>query len=59
MYLIELDDNLKVLYQMNYSSNNPLILNNLGDGYEESDFMSLLGISALGITLEQFLDLYI
>jgi hypothetical protein len=59
MYLIELDDNHKVLYQMNYSSNNPLILNNLGDGYEESDFMNLLGISTLGITLEQFLDLYI
>ncbi len=59
IYLIELDDNHKVIYQMNYSSNNPLILDNKGDGYEESDFMNLLGISALGITMEQFLDLYI
>jgi len=59
MYLIELDDNHKVLYQMNYSSNSQLILDNRGDGYEESDFMNLLGISALGITIEQFLDLYV
>jgi len=59
MYLIELDDNRKVLYQMNYSSNHPLILDNKGDLYEESDFMNMLGIRALGITLEQFLDLYI
>jgi len=59
MYLIELDGNRKVLYQMNYSSNHPLILDNKGDLYEESDFMSMLGIRALGITLEQFLDLYI
>ena len=58
MYLIELDDNRKILYQMNYSSNYPLILDNKGDLYEESDFMDLLGISALGITMEQFLDLY-
>ena len=59
MYLIELDNNRKVLYQMNYSSNLPLILDNKGDGYEESDFMNLLGIYTLGITMEQFLDLYI
>ena len=59
IYLIELDDNRKVLYQMNYSSNHPLILDNKGDLYEESDFMNMLGIRALGITLEQFLDLYI
>ena len=59
MYLIELDDNRKVLYQMNYSSNHPLILDSRGDLYEESDFMNILGIRALGITLEQFLDLYI
>ena len=58
MYLIELNDKLKILYQMNYSSNNPLIIDNKGDMYEESEFMSLLGVSALGITLEQFLDLY-
>ena len=59
MYLIELDGNRKVLYQMNYSSNNPLILDNKGDVYDESDFMDSLGIRPLGLTLEQFLDLYI
>ena len=59
MYLIELDDNRKVLYQMNYSSNNPLILDNKGDVYDESDFMDFLGIRPFGLTLEQFLDLYI
>jgi hypothetical protein len=59
MYLIELDDNRKVLYQMNYSSNHPLIIDNKGDVYDESDFMYFLGIRPLGLTLEQFLDLYI
>jgi len=59
MYLIELDDNHKVLYQMNYSSNHPLILDDRGDSYDESEFMNFLGIRPLGITLEQFLDLYI
>lgn len=59
MYLIELDNGDKVFYQMNYSSNRPLILDSRGDSYEEFDFMSLLGISALGITMEQFLDLYV
>ena len=59
MYLIELDDNRKVLYQMNYSSNHPLIIDNKGDVYDESDFMDFLGIRPLGLTLEQFLDLYI
>ena len=59
MYLIELDDNHKVLYQMNYSSNNPLIINSNGDKYSESEFMDLFGVTPLGITLEQFLDLYV
>jgi hypothetical protein len=59
MYLIELDDNRKVLYQMNYSSNHPLIIDNKGDVYDKSDFMDFLGIRPLGLTLEQFLDLYI
>jgi hypothetical protein len=59
IYLIELDDNRKVLYQMNYSSNHPLILDSRGDLYEESEFMDMLGIRALGLNLEQFLDLYI
>ena len=44
---------------MNYSSNHPLIIDNKGDVYDESDFMDFLGIRPLGLTLEQFLDLYI
>jgi len=59
VYLIELDDNHKVFYQMNYSSDNQLIIDSKGDVYNESDFMDSLGIRPLGITLEQFLDLYI
>jgi hypothetical protein len=59
IYLIELNDGIKIFYQMNYSSNHPLILDSRGDLYEESEFMKMLGISALGITMEQFLDLYV
>jgi hypothetical protein len=59
IYLIKLNDGIKIFYQMNYSSNHQLILDSRGDLYEESEFMKMLGISALGITLEQFLDLYI
>ena len=58
MYLIELDNNRKVLYQMNYSSNYPLILDNKGDLYEESDFMDMLGIRKLGLNMEQLLNIY-
>ena len=59
IYLIKLDDKHKVFYQMNYSVNNPLILDNKGEVYDKSDFMDLLGILPLGLTIEQFLDLYI
>ena len=58
IYLIELDNGVKIFYQMNYGLDNPLILSNEGDTYTESEFMNLLGISALGITIEQFLNLY-
>jgi len=44
---------------MNYSSDSPLILSNEGAQYTESQFMNLLGISGLGISIEQFLDLYV
>jgi hypothetical protein len=58
IYLINLDDRHKVFYQMNYSSNHPLILDNKGDLYEESDFMNMLGIRKLGLNMEQLLNLY-
>jgi hypothetical protein len=59
MYLIELEDSYTMLYQMNYTTNIPWIINNGCDTWGESDFMNFLGIRPLGITLEQFLDLYI
>ena len=35
------------------------IISNRCDSYDESDFMDLIGIRPLGITMEQFLNLYI
>ncbi len=59
IYFIELDNGNKIFYQMNYSSDSPLILSNEGAQYTESQFMNLFGISGLGISVEQFLDLYV
>jgi hypothetical protein len=59
MYLIKLDNSYDILYQMNYVTDIPWIINNGCDRYDESEFMNLLGISGLGITMEQFLDLYV
>ncbi len=58
IYFIDLDNGEKIFYQMDYSSDSPLILSNEGAQYTESQFMNLLGISGLGISIEQFLDLY-
>jgi len=59
MYLITLETHFKILYQKNYITGMDWIISNRCDVYEESEFMDLFGISALGITVEQFLDLYI
>jgi hypothetical protein len=59
MYLITIDDHFKILYQKNYITGMDWIISNGCDVYEESDFMDLLGIRPLGITMEQFLNLYI
>ena len=59
MYLITLGNNFKILYQKNYITGMDWIISNGCDVYEESDFMDLLGIRPLGITMEQFLNLYI
>ena len=59
MYLITIDDHFKILYQMNDITGQSWIISNGCDVYEESDFMDLLGIRPLGITMEQFLNLYI
>jgi hypothetical protein len=58
IYLIELKDGIKIFYQMNYSSDNPLILSNEGDTYTQSEFREFLGIQKLAITMDQFLNLY-
>jgi hypothetical protein len=59
MYLIELKDDFKIIYQKNYMTDKDWIISNRCDVYEESDFMDLLGIRPLGLTMQQFLDLYI
>lgn len=59
MYLINIDDHFKILYQKNYITGMDWIISNRCDVYEESDFMDLIGIRPLGITMEQFLNLYI
>ena len=58
IYLIKLKGGIKIFYQMNYSSNSPLIISNEGDMYTESEFMHLLGLHKLGLTVEQLLNLY-
>jgi len=59
MYLITIDDNFKILYQKNYVTDMDWIISNRCDVYDESDFMDLFGITPIGVTIEQFLDLYI
>jgi hypothetical protein len=59
MYLITIDDNFKILYQKNYVTDMDWIISNRCDVYDESDFMDLFGITPIGITIEQLLDLYI
>jgi len=44
---------------MNYVTDIPWIINNGCDRYDESEFMELFGISGLGISVEQFLNLYV
>jgi len=59
IYFIELDNSYDLLYQMNYATGQSWIINNGCDTWDESDFMNFLGISGLGISVEQFLDLYV
>ena len=59
MYLIELENSYTMLYQMNYTTNIPWIINNGCDSYSESQFMDLLGIRKLGLSMDQFLNLYV
>jgi hypothetical protein len=59
MYFINIDNHFKILYQKNYITGMDWIISNRCDSYDESDFMDLIGIRPLGITIEQFLNLYI
>ena len=58
IYFIELEDGIKIFYQMDYVKGLALIFNNGCDIYNESEFKELLGIKKLAITMEQFLNLY-
>jgi hypothetical protein len=59
MYLITIDDHFKILYQKNYITGMDWIISNVCDVYEESDFMDLIGIRPIGITMDEFVNLYI
>lgn len=59
MYLITLGNNFKILYQKNYITGMDWIISNRCDSYDESDFMDLLGIRPIGITMDEFVNLYI
>jgi len=58
IYFIELEDGIKIFYQMDYVKGHALIFNNGCDIYNESEFKELLGIQKLAITMDQFLNLY-
>ena len=59
MYLIELENSYTMLYQMNYTTGQSWIINNGCDSYSKSQFMDLLGIRKLGLSMDQFLNLYV
>jgi len=59
MYLITIDDNFKILYQMNNITGQSWIISNKCDSYDESDFMNLLEIRVLGLSMDEFVNLYI
>ena len=58
MYLITIDNNFKILYQKNYITGMDWIISNRCDSYDESDFMDFLGIRPIGITMDEFVNLY-
>jgi hypothetical protein len=59
MYLIALEDHFKILYQKNLITGLDLIISNRCDSYDESDFMNLLEIRPIGLTMDKFVNLYI
>lgn len=59
MYLITMSDKVKILYQKNLETGKDYILTNFCDQLDESDFMDLLSIQPLGLTMEQFIELYL
>jgi hypothetical protein len=59
MYLIKLKDNFKILYQKNLKTDMAWIISNRCDTYDEYDFMNLLGISVLGLNMDDFINLYL
>jgi len=59
MYLIDMSDKVKILYQKNLDNGKDWLITNDCDPLDESYFMDLLGIQPLGLTMEQFIEIYL
>lgn len=59
MYLIDMSDKVKILYQKNLGNGKDWIITNDCTPLDESYFMDLLGIEPLGLTMEQFIEIYL
>jgi hypothetical protein len=59
MYLIDMSDKVKILYQKNLDNGKDWIITNDCIPLDESYFMDLLGIEPLGLTMEQFIEIYL
>jgi len=58
-YLIKIDDNFKIIYQKDLNLDRDWIIDNDCRTYDESDLMDILGISALGLTMDDLIELYL
>jgi len=58
IYLITIEDNFKVLYQ-DTAELGEWIMDNDCNSYSKEEFMELLGIDKLGLSMEQFIEVYI
>jgi hypothetical protein len=59
MFLITMSDKVKMLYQKNSVSNKGWIMSNHCTIIDTYYFMDILGIEPLGLTMEQFIKIYL
>jgi hypothetical protein len=60
MFLIKIDDYFYILYQKSLSSeSSDIIITSECHTPSEQEFMNLLGIQVLGLSIEDFINLYI